>query len=83
MREVKKQDGNKKVDCFLDESQQFLDTVQQQNDIAQAKIYIARIQNAFYSGRFQDALQYCDKLKTLAGLNSQAENIQKYIRERL
>jgi len=43
-----------------------LDTVPQKKDEAQAKIYMARMQNASYAGRPQDALQYCDKLATLA-----------------
>jgi len=59
-----------KANGLLDQTQQFLDTVQQRKDEAQARIYIARMQNAYYSGRPQDALQYCDKLKTLAGNDS-------------
>jgi tetratricopeptide (TPR) repeat protein len=61
---------NEKADSLLDETQQFLDTVQERKDQAQAKIYIARIQNASYAGRPRDALQYCDKLTTLAGNDS-------------
>jgi len=61
---------NEKAGSLLDETQQFLDTVQQRKDEAQAKIYMARMQNASYSGRPQDALQYCDKLRTLAGNDS-------------
>jgi len=59
-----------KADELLDETQRFLDTVQQRKDEAQAKIYIARMQNASYAGRPQDALEYCDKLRTLAGNDS-------------
>ncbi len=64
------QGDNKKADSLLDETQQFLDSVQQKKDQAQAKIYMARMQNASYAGRPQDALQYCDKLKTLAANDS-------------
>jgi tetratricopeptide (TPR) repeat protein len=60
--------GNtEQADELLDQTQQFLDTVQQKKDQAQAKIYMARMQNASYAGRPHDALQYCDKLTTLAG----------------
>ena len=62
--------NNEKAGSLLDQTQQFLDTVQQRKDEAQAKIYMARMQNASYSGRPQDALQYCDKLKILAGNDS-------------
>jgi tetratricopeptide (TPR) repeat protein len=63
--------GNaEQADELLDETQQFLDTVQQKKDQAQAKIYMARMQNASYAGRHQDALQYCDRLTTLAGNDS-------------
>ena len=63
--------GNtEQADELLDETQQFLDAVQEQKDRAQAKIYMARIQNASYAGRPQDALQYCNKLKPLAGNDS-------------
>jgi len=61
---------NEKANSFLDETQQFLDTVQQRKDEAQAKIYMARIQNASYAGKPQDALQYCDILTNLAGSDS-------------
>ncbi len=57
---------NEKADSLLDETQQFLDTVQQKKDESQAKIYMVRMQNASSAGRSQDALQYCDKLTTLA-----------------
>ncbi len=65
---------NEKADELLDETQEFLDHVQQQKDIAQAKIYMARMQNASYAGRPMYALQYCDKLKPLAGEDSQILN---------
>lgn len=65
---------NEKADSLLVQIQQFLDTVQKGKDEAQVKIYIARMQNAYYSGRHQDALQYCNKLRTLAGNNSQIIN---------
>jgi len=55
---------------LLDKTQKLLDKVQEQKDRAQAKIYMARMQNASYAGRPQDALQYCDKLTTLAGNDS-------------
>ena len=58
------------ADELLDETQQFLDTVQEQKGRAQIKIYLARIQNATYAGRPMDALPYCDKLKPLAGDDS-------------
>ncbi|MBW8036728.1 MAG: tetratricopeptide repeat protein, partial [Planctomycetes bacterium] len=58
---------NEQADEFLDETQQFLDAVQEKKDQAQIKIYMARMQNASYAGRPRDALQYCDKLTTLAG----------------
>ncbi|MBA7674855.1 hypothetical protein ES703_83080 [subsurface metagenome] len=61
---------NEKADSLLDETQQFLDTVQQRKDEAQVKIYMARMQNASYAARPQDALQYCGKLTTLAGNDS-------------
>jgi len=61
---------NEKAECLLDETQEFLDTVQQRKDEVQAKIYMARMQNASYAGRPQDALQYCDKLTSLAGNDS-------------
>ena len=61
---------NEKADSLLNQTQQFLDTVQQRKDEAQAKIYMARMQNASYAGRPQEALQYCDKLTTLAGNDS-------------
>jgi tetratricopeptide (TPR) repeat protein len=64
------QGDNEKADSLLDETQQFLDTVQERKDQAQAKIYIARMQNASYAGRPRDALQYCDKLRTLAANDS-------------
>ena len=60
---------NEKADCFLDETQEFLDSVQQKKDEAQAKIYMARMQNASYAGRGQEALQYCRKLQGLVGNN--------------
>jgi len=69
-------EGNaEKADELLDETQQFLDPVQ---DEAQARIYMARMQNASFAGRPQDALKYCDKLRPLAGndtliLNKMAE----------
>ncbi|MCJ7691894.1 MAG: tetratricopeptide repeat protein, partial [Sedimentisphaerales bacterium] len=58
------------ADELLNQTQKILDNVQEQKDQAQVKIYIARMQNAFYAGRPQDALQYCDKLTTLAGNDS-------------
>jgi len=58
---------NEKADELLDETQQFLDRVQLSKDEAQAKIYTARMQNATYAGRPQDALQFCEKLRPLAG----------------
>jgi len=61
---------NEKANGLLDKTQQFLDTVQKGKDEAQVKIYVARMQNASYSGRTQDALQYCDKLRILAGNDS-------------
>jgi len=61
---------NEKADSLLDQTQQFLDTVQQRKDEAQGKIYMARMQNASYASRPQDALQYCDRLTTLAGNDS-------------
>jgi len=64
------QGDNEKADSLLDQTQQFLDTVQQRKDDAQARIYMARMQNASYAGRPRDALQYCDKLTTLAGNDS-------------
>jgi tetratricopeptide (TPR) repeat protein len=63
--------GNtKQAGELLDKTQKLLDKVQEQKDRAQAKIYMARMQNASYAGRPQDALQYCDKLTTLAGNDS-------------
>jgi tetratricopeptide (TPR) repeat protein len=63
-------DGNhQQADDMLDETQQFLDTVQEAKDRAQIKIYIARMQNAVYAGRHRDALQWCDRLEPLAGDN--------------
>jgi len=60
--------GNtKEANELLDKTQKLLDKVQEQKDRAQAKIYMARMQNTSYAGRPQDALQYCDKLTTLAG----------------
>ncbi|MHC4212298.1 MAG: tetratricopeptide repeat protein [Planctomycetota bacterium] len=64
------QGDNEKADSLLDETQQVLNAVQQKKDQAQAKIYMARMQNASYAGRYQDALKYCDKLKNLAGNDS-------------
>jgi tetratricopeptide (TPR) repeat protein len=58
--------NNKKADGLLDETQKIIDHIQQRKNEAQAKIYMARMQNAFYTGRPQDALQYCDKLRPLA-----------------
>lgn len=68
------QGDNEKADSFLDDIQKLLDTVQQKKDEAQAKIYIARMQNASYAGKAQDALEYCDKLTTLAGDDPQVIN---------
>jgi tetratricopeptide (TPR) repeat protein len=63
--------GNaKKADELLNGAQQFLSHVKRKKDEAQAKIYMARIQNTCYSSRPQHALQYCDKLKLLAGNDS-------------
>jgi len=63
--------GNtKQASELLDKTQKLLDKVQEQKDRAQAKIYMARMQNASYAVRPQDALQYCDKLTTLAGNDS-------------
>ncbi len=63
--------GNtKEANELLDKTQKLLDKVQEQKDRAQAKIYMARMQNTSYAGRFQDALQYCDKLTNLAGNDS-------------
>jgi len=63
--------GNiKKANELLDKTQQFLDKVQERQEEAQAKIYMARMQNASYAGKPKDALQYCDKLTTLAGNDS-------------
>jgi tetratricopeptide (TPR) repeat protein len=59
--------NNERANELLDDAQQFLDAFQQKKDEAQAKIYMARMQNARYSGRPKDALQYCDKLRSLAG----------------
>jgi tetratricopeptide (TPR) repeat protein len=68
-------EGNsEKADELLDETQQILDNVEQAKDKAQAKIYLARMQNASYAGRPRDALQYCDKLLPLAGDNTQIIN---------
>ena len=59
--------GNpKRADELLDQTQQFLDQLQERKDQAQAKIYLARLQNSSYAGRPQDALPYCEKLKPLA-----------------
>ncbi|MGD0553311.1 MAG: tetratricopeptide repeat protein, partial [Sedimentisphaerales bacterium] len=66
--------NNKKADGLLDETQKIIDHVQQAKDKAQAKIYRARMQNASYAGRPRDALQWCDKLKPLAGEDSQILN---------
>jgi len=63
--------GNtEEADELLDQTQGLLDTVQEQKDKAQAKIYMARMQNASYAGRPQDALEYCDRLATVAGDDS-------------
>jgi len=66
--------NNKKADGLLDETQKIIDQVQQRKNEAQTKIYVARMQNASYAGRPQDALQYCNKLKPLAGEDSQILN---------
>ncbi len=66
--------NNKKADGLLDETQQFLDQVQQKKNEAQAKIYMARMQNASYAGMPRDALQWCDILKPLVGEDSQILN---------
>ena len=67
--------NNKKADGLLDETQRFVDHhIQQAKDKAQTKIFIARMQNASYAGRPQDALQYCDKLKPLVSEDSQILN---------
>jgi tetratricopeptide (TPR) repeat protein len=58
---------SQKADELLDETQEYLDGIQREKDKAQAKIYTARIQNSTYAGRYQDALQYCEQLKPLAG----------------
>jgi tetratricopeptide (TPR) repeat protein len=59
--------NNKKADGLLDETQKIIDQVRQIKNEAQAKIYMARMQNASYAGRPRDALQWCDKLKSIAG----------------
>jgi len=61
---------NEKADGLLNETQEFLDTLGQKKDEAQAKIYLARMQNASYAGKPQDALQYCEQLEPLAGNDS-------------
>jgi len=70
--------NNKKADGLLDETQQFLDRVldqvQQRKNETQAKIYRARMQNATYPGKLRDALQWCDRLKPLAGEDTQILN---------
>ena len=66
--------NNKKADGLLDETQQFLNQVQQRTNEAQAKIYMARMQNASYAGRPRDALQWCDMLKPLVGEDGQILN---------
>ncbi|HEY5504960.1 MAG TPA: tetratricopeptide repeat protein, partial [Sedimentisphaerales bacterium] len=66
--------NNKKADSLLDETQKIIDHIQQRKNEAQAKIYMARMQNASYAGRPQDALQYCDKLKPFVGEDSQILN---------
>ena len=50
--------NNKKADGLLDETQKIIDQVQQRKNEAQAKIYMARMQNASYAGRPRDALQW-------------------------
>ena len=69
-------EGNtEQADEFLDQTQQLIDRIQQQKDQAQAKIYFARMQNAFYGGKYQDALGWCDKLHSLAGEDPQILNL--------
>ncbi|MHC4676409.1 MAG: tetratricopeptide repeat protein, partial [Planctomycetota bacterium] len=61
-------EGNtEQADEMLDETQQFLDQVQEQKDLSQVKIYWARMQNALYGGKFREALGWCEKLEPLAG----------------
>jgi tetratricopeptide (TPR) repeat protein len=60
-------EGNsEQADKFLDETQQILDSVRQAKDSAQVQIYLARIQNASYAGKPQDALPYCNQLLPIA-----------------
>jgi len=66
--------NNEKADGLLDETQKILNHVQQRKDEAQAKIYMARMQNASYAGRPRDALQWCDRLKPLVSDDSQILN---------
>ncbi|MGD0573049.1 MAG: tetratricopeptide repeat protein [Sedimentisphaerales bacterium] len=66
--------NNKKADGFLDETQKIIDHIQQRKNEAQAKIYMARMQNASYAGRPRDALQWCGMLNPLVGQDSQILN---------
>lgn len=61
---------NSQADGLLDESQNLLNSVQEEKDRAQIKIYMARINNAYYAGRHRDALQWCDRLEPIAGDDS-------------
>lgn len=65
---------SEKADCLLGEIQQILDAVQQEKDETQIKIFTARMLNASYAGRHQDALEYCNKLKPLVGDDSRILN---------
>ncbi len=59
--------STEQADELLDETRQTVDAVQEKKDLAQAKIYLARMQNVSDAGKPQDALQYCEELTTLAG----------------
>ena len=58
---------NDQADDLLEESQEFLNTWQEEKDQAQIKVYVARMENATYSGRHIEALDWCEKLEPLAG----------------
>jgi len=61
-------DGNDaQADHLLNGTQQFLDSVQEEEDRAQIKVFMARMENACYAGRYRDALQWCERLEPLAG----------------
>ena len=63
-----------KANMLLDDSQEFLDTIQSQTKLAQIKIYQARMQNAYYAGRYFQALEYAEELEPLIGYNSALAN---------